>query len=334
MYKLNVFFGRHNFIIIPAFMILVLIYLLKSSHYSPFLANSIALDFLIIIPSTYFLLIRKTNINKITIVSVFVLGLVLSSLFIPKEHQEVVSFAKNYMLPILEIGVVSYLFYKARRVYLEFKKERSNQDFSDAIKMACKEILPARVAHFLATEIAVIYYAFFSWKSVKLKSNDYSYHKEGTYNGTFLGIILVLIVETFVLHMILTKMNVGIAVHFIIGILGGYTLLQIVALFKSISKRPIYYDKENRKIILRFGFIGQADINIENIEKIELSSKDFEGENSNHFSFLGSFCTHNTIMYFKEPIEYEFFYGIKRKTKVLGLIIDKKTEFSSILEDE
>ncbi len=330
MYKLNVFFSRHNFIIVPAFMILVLIYLLKSSHYSPFLANYIALDFLAIIPLTYFLLIRKTNINKITIVSVFVLGLVLSSLLIPKEHQEVVSFAKNYILPILEIGVVSVLFYKARHIYLEFKKERSNQDFFDSIKIACKEILPPKISHFLATEIAVLYYAFFSWKGTKLKSTDYSYHKEGTYNGVFLGIILIVIIETFVLHVLLEKWNVYIA--WITTILSAYTLLQVIALLKSIRKRPIYFDKESQKIILRFGFVGFATINMENIKKIELTSKDLEDENSNHFSFLGTLSGHNTVIHFKEPIEYEFFYGMKKETLALALIIDNKSEFLSILE--
>lgn len=249
----------------------------------------------------------------------------MSSFLIPKEDQEVLSLVKNVVLPVVELGVLSYFIYKAKLVYTEFKKNTSDQDFFDAILIACKEVLPVKVAHFLATEIAVFYYVFFSWKKNKIKENHFTYNKEGTYNGVLLGLILVIFIETFVLHYLLMKVNIYLA--WVTSIVSGYTLIQIVALFKSILRRPIYLDKELKKVVLRFGFTGYALIDFSNIEKVELITKDIEKEEVTYLSFLGSLAGQNILLHFKTPVTYEFFYGLKKTTTSLAFIVDDKKLF-------
>ena len=78
----------------PFLIIASLILLLKSSFLSDnpqILANAITIDLLVIVPFIYFLIIRKRDIPKITVLTMFVLGMVLLNYFIPKEHQLVLN---------------------------------------------------------------------------------------------------------------------------------------------------------------------------------------------------------------------------------------------------
>ncbi|CAL2055661.1 conserved membrane hypothetical protein [Tenacibaculum sp. 190524A05c] len=331
MFTLNKYWSRFNFIIIPALLFLSLIVLLKSGSYSSQLSNYIIIDFLITIPLCYFFLIRKKEIPKITIVSVFIIGTITASLLIPKEDQSLLDWVKDFILPVLELGVLSFVIYKARLIFKSFKKKKENLDFYDAIQIATKEILPEKVAHFLATELTVFYYVFFDWKKLKPSKNSFTYTKEGTYSGVLLGLILVVVIETSVLHVLVSKWNVGLA--WFLSIVSVYTLLQLVALFKSMLKRPLVYNEENRELLLRFGFAGFANVSINNIEKIELTSKEIEDDTIQYFSFLGKLCGHNTIIHFKEPVEFESIYGIKKEAKSLALIVDDKQAIVNLISE-
>ncbi|AUC15543.1 hypothetical protein BTO06_10490 [Tenacibaculum sp. SZ-18] len=321
--------SRFNFIIIPAFLLLSLVLLLKSSFYNNSYANYIIIDFLVTIPFIYFLLIRTKEVPKITVISVFILSTFLASFSLPKSDQDLLVLIKDFIIPVVELGIFGFIFYKARLLFKTFKQNSKSVDFFDTIQMATTEVFSKKIAHFLATEISVFYYLFFDWKKAPSKENSYSYHKEGTYNGVFLGIILVMLIETFVLHLLLEKWSIIIA--WILTLLSVYALLQFLALFRSMKKRPILLDTENDCLILRFGFAGYANIPLENIDKIELSSKDFEDDNIKYFSFLGKLCGHNTIIHFKEIVEFETIYGIKNKAKYLALILDDKQEFFNLI---
>jgi hypothetical protein len=327
----NKYWSRYNFIIIPALLFLSLVLLLKSSFYNNSYANYIIIDFLVTIPFIYFLLIRRREVSKITVLSVFVLSTFLASFLLPKSDQRLLDLIKDFIIPVVELGIFGFIFYKARLLFKTFKQNSTSVDFFDTIQMATAEVFPKKIAHFLATEISVFYYLFFDWKKVVSKENSYSYHKEGTYSGVFLGIILVMLIETFVLHAIIEKWSITVA--WILTLLSVYTLLQFLAIFKSLKKRPILLDAENNRLILKFGFAGYANVSIENIDKIEVSSKDFEDENVKYFSFLGKLCGHNTIIHFKEMVEFETIYGIKKQAKSLALILDDRQAFYNLLSE-
>jgi hypothetical protein len=332
MLTLNTYWSRYNFIIIPALLFLGLIILIKSNYYISDFSVYVTIDFLFTIPLIYFLLIRKKEIPKFTVISVFVLATLMASYFIPNTDQQFLSYAKKYIVPLLEVGVVSFIIYKARLLFKTYKSTNENLDFYDSIRIATAQVFPEKIAHFLSAEITVFYYLFFNWKKTKASEGLFSYHKEGTYNGVFLGIILVVMIETFVLHFIIIKWSVIAA--WILTILSVYTLLQFLALLKAIQRRPILFNKEKKELILRFGFAGFAKVTIDNIENIEFNSKDIEDEEIQYFSFLGKLSGHNTILHFKEKIVFESIYGIKKEAKALAFIIDDKQAFSNLFSKD
>jgi|GEM_PF-3474162 len=85
----------------------ILIFIMKLS----FLAENsimnlaITIDLLLIVPLVYFLLIRKTEISKTTIVPVMIIGLLIGSYFWPKESQRYLTIFKIWALPIIELSM-------------------------------------------------------------------------------------------------------------------------------------------------------------------------------------------------------------------------------------
>lgn len=321
---------------IPLLMILSVIILSQSQL---FFANvkelsiAITLDLVLTTPLVYYFLIRKRSIPKFTVVTFFIIGILIANLIIPKDQQETLNFVESVLFPLVELLVITFLFLKARKVVLEFRKKKNQSvDFYDAIKYSCLEIFPVKITHVVATEVAMFYYLFFSWKKKNLSENEYSYYKESGLISLLFGIVLVLIIETVALHVFLIKWNAIVA--WILTILSIYTTLQILSLIKSLNKRPMVVDKENRKLLLRYGFFAEANISLDEILEIEVSSKDLpEDKSIVRFSPLGEIEGHNIIIHLKNENKFKSLYGFSKKYTSIAFTVDKKQELKKVLEE-
>lgn len=329
---------RGNLIVftVPFLLILSLFLLTKSSWFANYpkeLSLGITLDLLVIIPFIYFLIIRKKEIPKITIVSLFVIGLLTASYILPESKQTLLSQVKTFFFPIVELGVLSFLFIKIRKTVKEFKKLKTNNlDFFDAINIACKESFPNKIATLLATEIAVIYYVFFLWKKRITKQNEFTNYKENGLISLLLALLLVVFIETFAIHKLAEKWSVIFA--WVLTITSVYTGFQLFALVKSLVSRPFIVDVINKQIILRFGFFGKAIIPFKLVEKLVITFKDLpEDKSVVYFSPLGSLGGHNVIIHLNKEVEFESFYGFKKQATSLAIFVDKKNKFVEVVTD-
>jgi hypothetical protein len=320
---------------IPIILMISLILIIKSSFFmqnSEVLSSAITIDFLLVIPLVYFLLIRKKDIPKITVLTSFVLGLVLLSYFLPSQHQSLLSDVKTYFLPVLELGVVSFILYKVSKLRKSYRNQQQSGDFYATLKIATEETLPKKVALILATEISVIYYGFLKWKRNKLSDNEFTYHKSNGLVSMIIGLTMVIAIETIGLHSILTSWNP--IVGWIITFLSAYTGLQFFALAKSVMFRPHQIDLENKMIHLKFGNFTDLEIPFDLIRSITIDSKDLpEDKSVVYFSPIGALGGHNMILHLKEEIQFSGIYGIKRKAKSLAIHIDEKGKFHQMVEN-
>ncbi len=324
MIKINTFLSRYNFIIVPFLLLLSLVTISVSLTSISSLAPYLIIDFLFTVPLIYYFLIRKKDINKFTVITLTVIGFFLSDYLIPVQHQGMFNSIKIVAVPILEIVLFITLILKVRKFRGRFKQKAvATYDFYDALYAVCLDFFPSKISSFIATETAVFYYTFFKWKSHKMSDNEFSYHKEGTYTGVLLGILLVIVIETFVLHALLVETNVVLA--WIMTGFSIYTLIQVTAILKSMRARFIAIDNENKKLHLRFSFLSNVVIDFNMIEDVKLVSGDTA--QIDHLSFLGSLTGCNVVLNLKEEITYKFFYGMQRKSNKLGLIIDDKMNF-------
>jgi len=294
------------------------------------LSIGITADLLFTVPFIYFLLIRKKNIPKITVLSFFILGIVATTFIIPKEHQLFLAQIKTWFLPVIEIGVFTFVLFRVRKILKSYgvhKKE--GNDFFATLKIACKEILPEKIAILLTMEIAVLYYGFISWKKKKLRDNEFSYHKNSGTITVLIALILIIAIETCVLHILLIKWSMVAA--WIVSGLSIYSGIQIFGFLKSISKRPFLIEKNTMH--LRYGILNEATIDINNIESIEISSKPIEfNDRTRKLSPFGELESHNMVINLKHEDTMIGLYGIKRKFKTLAFYVDKKEEFKTQLD--
>lgn len=319
---------------IPIFLGVSLLFLMKSDTFlknAGVLSIAITIDFLITIPLIYFFIIRKRNVPKITVVSMFVLGIVVLSYSLPEEHQSLLSIVKTFVIPIIEVTVLSLVIYKTIKITKSYKEHKKSEDFYTTMAKATSEVLPKQIASILVTEISVVYYGFINWKKSVLKEGEFSYHKKSTIISILIGFLMVILIETFALHYLLSKWNMVVA--WILTVLSIYTGLQIYALARSIAKRPIKIDVNSEKLILRFGFFAEWSVAINAIEKVELSNKDLpEDKSIVPFSPLGSLTEHNVILHFYREQQFSGFYGFSKKATKLAIYIDEKQQFSKMLQ--
>ena len=290
-----------------------------------YLAIAITFDLLLTVPLIYFLFIRKTTIPKTTVVPFLIIGIVVCSLILPIENQYYLSLFKTWILPIVELSILSFVIYNVVKAIKRYKKNKANSfDFYTTLKETCYEILPKGIVIPVVTEIAVIYYGFINWKKQILKPGEFSYHKNSGTISLLVAIIFIIGVETVVLHILLAKWSTIAA--WILSILSIYSAIQLFGFLKSMLKRPISI--ENDTLYLRYGIMNESVVNIKTIDSIALFTKDIElNKETRKLSFLGNLEGHNVMIKLKKEHTLIGLYGIKRKFKVLVLYIDNKVEF-------
>ncbi|WP_378172117.1 hypothetical protein [Aquimarina sp. SS2-1] len=326
----------HHFIIfgIPTLIIGAMILISKSSV---FLSNpnglsvGITVDLLLTVPLIYFLLIRKTRIPKTTVIPLMVIGFLVCTLIIPAQNQYYLELFKTWVLPVIELSVISYVIYNVRNAIKRYNTYKNESvDFFTTLKTTCNEILPKPLVAPVVTEIAVFYYGFIYWKKRKLKENEFSYHKDSGTVALLIAIIFIIAIETVVLHMLLAKWSTVTA--WILTFLSIYSGIQLFGFLKSMYKRPISIT--NDQLILRYGMMGETIITIANIDSIDVSSSEIElNKETRKLSFLGELESHNVIIRLKKKNTLTGLYGIKRNYKNLVFYIDKKDAFKDSINN-
>ncbi|WP_237276179.1 hypothetical protein [Tenacibaculum ovolyticum] len=333
----QLFISRDYFSVlgIPLLLISTLFLIINSFFFIEYpkeLSIGITLDLLITIPFVYFLIIRKKEIPKITVITLFVIGIVIASIMIPEQHQSFLSQIKTFVLPVVELGVFSFLIFKARKIIQELKKQQHNHlVFYNAVQQAVGTVFPNKIGGFLATEIAVVYYGFLAWKKRALKENEFSYHKNGTSVSIIMGLMLVVLIETIAVHALVQKWNVIVA--WLLTVLSIYTCLQLFSLMRSLSKIPIEVDLTSKILTLKYGFFSEAVIPFENIKSIDLTEKDLPTDKSIiPFSPLGNLDTHNIVIHLNKKAVFKSFYGMKKTYISIAFFVDDKHQFKKIIE--
>ncbi|MDD7887063.1 hypothetical protein [Flavivirga sp. 57AJ16] len=315
---------------LPLLIIGLMVFIVKSPMFQlnpDKLAIGVTFDLLLTAPFIYFLLIRKTNIPKTTMIPFIIFGMVICSVILPSENQHYLNLFKIWILPIIELSVLSFVIYNVRKGIKRYKEKKTYvSDFFSTLKNTCYDILPKPVVIPFVTEIAVFYYGFIYWKKRELNENEFSYHKNSGTIALLIAIILIVAIETVVLHIVLAKWSLIAA--WILTCLSIYSGIQIFGFLKSMIKRPIAI--EHNTLYLRYGIMNESTMDLKNIDSIEISSKDIKNNKEiRKLSFLGELENHNVIITLKTEHTLIGLYGVKRKFKVLALHVDDKIEFKN-----
>ncbi len=315
---------------LPLLLLAFLILLVRSSIFQQNpaeLSFAITLDLLVTIPILYFLIIRKREIPKITVVSVFIVCTAIASFVIPIEHQAFLSQVKTFAIPFVELSVLTFVILKTRAIIRSFRDSDTEQlEFFDALSLACSKILPGRVGKLFATEISVIYYSFSKFVKKEIQPNEYTYFEKSGIKTVVYALIFIILIETFAVHLLVHKWYPTVAL--VLSLFSLYTCLQFFSLSKSMDRRLISIDYENQILHLRYGFFNQTSFPFADVKSIELNRRTLPEDSSIvPFSALGGFDSHNIIIHLKQEHTLHRIYGIENKFQALALYVDKKEEF-------
>ncbi|MGB3585707.1 MAG: hypothetical protein WBA23_04155 [Tunicatimonas sp.] len=288
------------------------------------LSLAVSVDLLLTIPLVYLLLIRQTAIPKTTTVPVMIIGLLLGSYFLPKGSQTYLELFKTWGLPVIELSVLTFVVLKVRSAIGQYKRLKGiNPDIFSMLKSTCREILPPRLVMLFATEVAVIYYGFINWGTSSPQKNEFTYHKESGSPALLGAFIFIIIIETFVFHLLLAQWSVVAA--WVLSALSIYTAFQVFGFARSLAKRPILIDEDS--LVLRYGILNEATIPFPDIDRIELSSKPAEYSGFIKLSPLGELESHNVIIGLNKENTAVGLYGMKKRFTIIGLHIDEPKKF-------
>ncbi|GAA4312858.1 hypothetical protein GCM10023115_30800 [Pontixanthobacter gangjinensis] len=327
--------GSFNYLVLifPLILLISLVLLALSAGFkenAELLSLALSFDFLITIPLIYFLIIRKSKIPATTIIPLMVIGLLAGKYTIPQEYHFYLDSFQSWALPVLEISVISMVIFRVYRTIQAYKINREGEaDFYNALKTSCREILPKAFAIPFATEIAVFYYGFFHWKKKDPKENEYSYHKDSGSVSLYAVIIFLIIIETLVLHILISLWLESLA--WLISILSIYTGLQLFGFLRSIYKRPILIEED--KLLLRYGIMKEAEISLSDIAAIEISDRDIEEDASTlKLALLEKLESHNIILHLHREQNLTGIYGRTKKFRVIAFHVDDKENFRRKIE--
>ncbi len=294
----------------------------------PEFATAITIDLTLTLPLAYLFFIRKTRISRLTVLGLFIFGIIFASFILPADNRNFLGWIKLFAFPVLELGSLSYvgfIFYKSRKTYQSLNQKSG--DVLEILRKTLAQEFPIVAANALTFEIAVFYYAVISWKA-KRGENTFTYHKKSGVVPLLSVVIFIVAVETLVAHVLIALRSETFA--WILTIISVYFLFQVFAHLKAVLQRPI--EVTGDKIFLRYGIFGDAVIDLENIERIENTSAPFEKQKgTGKLALLSKLEQHNLKIVLKDETVLHGFYGIETKIKTLYLFVDEIENFRTAI---
>lgn len=290
------------------------------------LSTAITLDLTITAPLLYYFLIRNTTVPKITVVRVFVAGMVIAGLLLRNRPHFLLNTLHTWIAPVIESVVI---FVIARKFYLANKALRQNKSGSIDFMLHCRGVMKEiigneKAANILSGEIAVLYYAFFGGSNKAVDEyTTFSYHRKNgiiLVLGTFLGLFLV---ETTGVHFLIHTWSAKAA--WIVSTLSLYTCVQLYAHIRAIKARPIRLAENS--IQIKNGLAADAHISLSNIARIELTSRQVAGKEAVHTALIKAFEKHNVALHLKHAVTVTKFFGIQKQASVVLLFVDSPAKF-------
>jgi hypothetical protein len=290
------------------------------------IAIGVSVDIALLIPLTYFFMIRNSGIPKLTLVPVFVLSLVLAYQIVPIEHQNTLSYIEYLLIPV-ELTVIGLLIYHVIKIGRDLDQSKNSlSSFPEILK----NILEKRgfrgiQSSLISSEASLFYYTFAGWGSpAPLAKNEFSYDKESGYRTIFIVILFLLPVETVAFHYLISIWSQTLA--WVLTAISAYSVFFILGDRNSMRHRPITLT--NDSILLPIGLRWKTEISFDQIKNIEIREADSSKED---FANLTSFGSGNILIILKEKLTIRGIYGIKKHTDRLSLSIDEHERFLQML---
>ncbi|WP_259071554.1 hypothetical protein HDF24_00040 [Mucilaginibacter sp. X4EP1] len=289
------------------------------------LSIGVTLDLAFSIPVIHALLSTRSKNLKYSTALFFTIGLIVASFIIPKSNQFLLHQVKAWMVPVVELCSIVFFIVQTQKIRSrQSLLKKNDDDFYTVFKLVSKELLPPRLTSIITAEIAAFYYGFFNWHKVAYSDKTFSYHKKTGIISLIGVFIFMILIETFVFHLLLQKWSGKVA--WIVSGISFYAVLQAFGIARSILKRPIQINDD--RLVIRYGILAETTIDLKDIISAEIYNKQsVTGENLRALSPFKKLEEPDIILNLSQPYYIEGIYGSRKIFDQLLISIDEKEVF-------
>jgi hypothetical protein len=234
-----------------------------------------------------------------------------------------------YLWVAIEVVLILYALYNIRKVITAYAEDKKVYYYtSDKLENVLAKVYgKSKILSFIVSEMMIFYYSLFGW-FIKKKSfkdtSEYTYHKESMYSAFFGVMVILMFIETPIVHFLLSLWNENMA--WVVTGLTVYSLIWFIGDYKAIKHYPIRVTKS--QLLIRIGLRSKVDIECNNIDTISQSVKDDEEENYEKLLLMGELVSQpNLYISFKEKVQVKGLFGMKKEVDKIALCVDEPSVF-------
>lgn len=293
-------------------------------------------DLAIFAPLMYWILVvRRARVSGVTVIPVISLGLVAAGLLLPDGHQDFARWGRLALAPA-ELGFGIWAVQRARQA-MQRSRERgthhdANSDFFDHLRTALRSGLRVPMAaDAVAFELALLYYALFSWRArphVPEGAQPFTTHKKSGVIALLMVAAFMTVIETSIVHLLIMKYSNTAA--WIVTVLSIYGVFWIIGFMQAIRLRPILLTE--RSLLVRLGMLSSIEIPYEAIGTITKAKYPYPDRRAPGYLRAMLAGDLQYLVQLKEPLRSIGAYGRGKNVSLVGLSLDEPGEFLQALE--
>ncbi len=293
---------------------------------------AIAADLLFGVPLLGYLLLVRTKRAPLPVLALlFLATLALANFILPPSRQTYLN-RVEYLAPLVELTLLILLALKFRHIRHYYRQERPNHIFaSDAAEASLGRALGIpTVAALLVTELTLLANFFTGWfRRFQPGPGQlaFSYHRRSAYGLMVAAMGLLLVVETFLVHLIVRHWSNTAA--WVLTLASLYTLLWVIGDYQAIRLRPIVLDPN--RLHLRSGQRWRLSVPYSLVTEVRSPAKaDSKREDYVNFAVGGE---PGLVLELAEPVQAIGLLGRRKQVRSVGLTLDDPKAFQAALAE-
>jgi hypothetical protein len=299
------------------------------------ISGAVTFDFIVSVPFLYWwFMVRKTRWPAVSILPVLVLCLLIASLLLPAGHRQPLRLAQ-YLVVFAELAAVAAVTAKAvgaaRAYRSRVRAVGGDDDPVELLRFSLRQALPVkRVADVVADELALLYYALFSWRRVPPRADEvaFSYHRESGYGSLLLAFTFVAVLELVGAHFLVSAWW-GRGAAWVLTGLSLYGLVWLLGFYQAVRLRPVTVGSDS--LWVRVGLRWSIRLPFSQVEGVlEPASGQPLPKGADYLQAV-TLGEPQFIIKLREPLTAGGLYGTSRRVRAVGVAVDDATAFKNVL---
>jgi hypothetical protein len=281
-------------------------------------------DLVLTVPALYYLLlVRPGYASWVPMVAIGLAGARATAFVLP-ETMRMHLVSLPWLLAPVEVWVLARIVQRVRRNAATAACDDPIERLQQAAQLVLRHPVVARM---VAEELAVFYYALFSWRAqpqMRPGTRDFSCGEASGYHQFALVIGLAVVFEGIAMHLLLHQWSPMAA--WILTALDAYALLWLTAVSRSLHLRPMLFDGE--VLHLRIGLLWQAEIPLREIRRISPVTQEALPAGCRTLTFLNP---PHLCLEMKAPLRLRGPYGFGRSATSIAIAVDDPASLAAAL---